>query len=739
MPNFSKLACLAIATAVAYSTADAASLRTSTSTSKSLVSSLSTAHVKALKALTTKYDCDLGATDLVSTLKEVTSKSHAADKALTTACANYQASYEKDLAAKLGEADTLANSAPAKGDAVYAAAEKVALDEFKKIETKHEALVADATSVVEAATKKHSLAQGEAQKKNYEKNAARALFEEQTQNANDAAEAEKSVLRAARDASNEAARTNMEDIIRQASDKKRASDAECKSAFDTRMSLITTDEHVVYNEIKPLLDQLRACNSVSAGTSFLEVKVTETKTKCEKSARNRLQHLQQSLLQVSLNIAETPAKEVTGNMADWESRLAMEKTFSENVRKACEDEALGILKNVTAAAQNVNDNARNSANTLCSEEEAKVDAATLAHLTPLKKIADDTEGPAFAADAALKTASEELDKARARHEAAVELKASSISEAEESKIKALGLAENAKQNTVSSTMEAAETIRRTAHEDKEKKSTAKTNECNAEHERLSGERDLVARIQAKISTLTTVRDDETGEVDDCAGNPCQNGATCTDKVNDYECTCKDGFKGKNCEINIDDCNPDPCKNGAACLDGVNDYTCECHPGWSGKDCEINIDDCETNPCRNDATCTDQVNDYVCSCKIGFTGKNCETNVDDCAGSPCKNGGTCHDDVNAYHCECHGDWKGSNCEEPKTPPCKTINEPRFHGGNLACDWPNVGTTLQQVCRENGYNHVKNWQRNGRRVDCYGWRGRWHHDSNPGYVRQITCCK
>jgi hypothetical protein len=824
MPTLSKLACLAVCTAAAFSTADAASLRSSAG--KSLVSSLSAAHSKALQTLTTKYDCDLGAANLVGTLKKVTSKNLAAEEALTKACADSQTGYEADLAAKQGEADTLANSAPAKGDAAYSAAEKVAQDAFKDIESKHEKLVADSTSVVEAAATKQSLAQGEAALKHNERDAARALFEAQTRSANDAAEAEKSVLRAFRDSSNNAAQGIMEEMIRHAGDRKTASDSACKSVFDDRMSLVTSDEQVVSNEIKPLLDQLSACGSVSAGEdhsgssnsggSLLEVKAKATKTECKRAARKKLQHLQESLLQVSLNIAETPAKEVTGNMAEWESRLAKEKTFSENVRRACEEEASGILNNATAHAQNVHDKARNDANTLCSEEEAKVDAASLAHLTPLKKIADDTEGPASAAEAALKIASEDLELATARRDAAEELKISSITEAEQAKTTALEMAENAKHALIRSIMEAAETIRSDARADKEKKSTAKTDECDAGHRSFTEERNLVSQIKDKISTLTTVRDDETGEADDCAGNPCKNGgvckdgvksftctcaagysgvtcetdiddcaskpcknggtckdgvdsftctcapgysgdtcetnvdecasspckngATCKDLVNDYECECMEGFEGKDCDINIDDCElKKACKNEAACIDGVNDYTCQCHPGWSGKDCEIDIDDCETKPCKNGASCTDKVNGYVCSCTVGFTGTNCETNVDDCAGNPCQNGGTCRDHVNAYSCTCGSDWKGSNCQEPKAPPCRTINEPRFHGGNLACDWPNVGHTLNQVCRENGYNHVKNWQRNGRRVDCYGWRGHWKHDSNPGYVRQITCCK
>ena len=276
MPNFSKLACLAIATAVAYSTADAASLRTSAG--KSLISSLSAVHLKSLKTLTTKYDCDLSAANLVTTLKEVTSKNLAADEALTKACADFQIGYEAALAAKLDDAEALANTAAGKGEAVYSAAAKVAQDVFKDIEINQGKLVTDAASVVEAAAKKHSLAQGEAEIRNKEKDDARAKYEMQVKSANDNAANEKTVLRAARDASIEAARTTMEEMIKQASDRKTTSDSECKSAFDTRMSLITNDEHVVNNEIKPLLEQLHACDSVSTGSSLLEVKAKTTNT-----------------------------------------------------------------------------------------------------------------------------------------------------------------------------------------------------------------------------------------------------------------------------------------------------------------------------------------------------------------------------------------------------------------------------------------------------------------------------
>ena len=33
------------------------------------------------------------------------------------------------------------------------------------------------------------------------------------------------------------------------------------------------------------------------------------------------------------------------------------------------------------------------------------------------------------------------------------------------------------------------------------------------------------------------------DVNDCAGNPCQNGAQCVDGVNSYTCTCAAGYEG----------------------------------------------------------------------------------------------------------------------------------------------------------------------------------------------------
>ncbi|KAH3701912.1 hypothetical protein DPMN_076908 [Dreissena polymorpha] len=37
------------------------------------------------------------------------------------------------------------------------------------------------------------------------------------------------------------------------------------------------------------------------------------------------------------------------------------------------------------------------------------------------------------------------------------------------------------------------------------------------------------------------------DINECATNPCKNGATCNNLLNNYTCTCTGGWQGTNCD------------------------------------------------------------------------------------------------------------------------------------------------------------------------------------------------
>ena len=39
---------------------------------------------------------------------------------------------------------------------------------------------------------------------------------------------------------------------------------------------------------------------------------------------------------------------------------------------------------------------------------------------------------------------------------------------------------------------------------------------------------------------------------------------------------------------IDECEPAPCQNNGICMDFLNDYNCTCAPGYKGKNCSEGI-------------------------------------------------------------------------------------------------------------------------------------------------------
>ncbi|KAJ8307562.1 hypothetical protein KUTeg_015646 [Tegillarca granosa] len=183
----------------------------------------------------------------------------------------------------------------------------------------------------------------------------------------------------------------------------------------------------------------------------------------------------------------------------------------------------------------------------------------------------------------------------------------------------------------------------------------------------------------------------------------ENTASC-DPVNGT-CSCREGWKGVNCETNIDECTTDsPClnisnsecrdTNGSYVCDCVPGYvkasvyqciecdnthwgkdcaetcicdskstcdkfngTCYCSPGYKGDNCSININECDVvDICGNNTICTDTDGSYTCSCKTGY-------NVDECnyGSANCSSDAVCTDTEGAFTCKCKVGFSGDECD------------------------------------------------------------------------------
>ena len=202
----------------------------------------------------------------------------------------------------------------------------------------------------------------------------------------------------------------------------------------------------------------------------------------------------------------------------------------------------------------------------------------------------------------------------------------------------------------------------------------------------------------------------TADRNDCEPNPCV-ATGCNDELFDYSCDCREGFGGKNCNIQCprgysgyncttdvsgNSCLPHPCTEAHShgCTDGFFDHTCYCFIGYGGKNCEIvcplgytgrncerdiSGDSCLPNPCHawRSIGCVDKIYDYNCTCSTGFGGKNCEracpygfggyncdldVSGDSCASNPCNSANTvsCTDGFFDYTCNCRTGYGGKQC-------------------------------------------------------------------------------
>ncbi|XP_029168402.1 cubilin-like [Nylanderia fulva] len=166
-------------------------------------------------------------------------------------------------------------------------------------------------------------------------------------------------------------------------------------------------------------------------------------------------------------------------------------------------------------------------------------------------------------------------------------------------------------------------------------------------------RNTIRRISIRLKVLedslramqTLLRENE------CQSDPCQNGGTCEDLYDGYQCHCPSNWEGPNCMTDVNEClkllgTELGCQNGV-CRNLPGSYRCDCLAGWFGLHCTQKTSICNTENsealCGEHGVCIAKSGSqlgYTCICDQGWesdgTSPACTKDVDECAAyhPPC---------------------------------------------------------------------------------------------------------
>ncbi|KAJ8707565.1 hypothetical protein PYW08_010817 [Mythimna loreyi] len=149
---------------------------------------------------------------------------------------------------------------------------------------------------------------------------------------------------------------------------------------------------------------------------------------------------------------------------------------------------------------------------------------------------------------------------------------------------------------------------------------------------------------------------------ECAASVCRNycfqGECSVSAEGHPRCSCKAGYSGERCEVNL--C-LDYCLHGGVCsLDEDHQRVCQCAAGYEGERCEVSI--CK-NYCSQGNCSVGADGKPKCSCKTGYSGERCEVNT--CCHEYCLDGGFCvvnEEDIPPTYQDRAG-YDGGRCEVP----------------------------------------------------------------------------
>ncbi|KAI5607990.1 protocadherin Fat 2 [Silurus asotus] len=88
----------------------------------------------------------------------------------------------------------------------------------------------------------------------------------------------------------------------------------------------------------------------------------------------------------------------------------------------------------------------------------------------------------------------------------------------------------------------------------------------------------------------------------CASNPCENGGTCLEKLNEgFSCKCPPLHMGTRCELS-NPCASQPCGHGRMCVPNSESYKCNCSDQTPGNSCELLKEECSSDSCLSGYSC-----------------------------------------------------------------------------------------------------------------------------------------
>uniref|UniRef100_A0A6P4EJQ7 Cubilin n=1 Tax=Drosophila rhopaloa TaxID=1041015 RepID=A0A6P4EJQ7_DRORH len=130
---------------------------------------------------------------------------------------------------------------------------------------------------------------------------------------------------------------------------------------------------------------------------------------------------------------------------------------------------------------------------------------------------------------------------------------------------------------------------------------------------------------------------------------------------------------------MDECVSSPCQNGGTCHDAYNGFQCECTSSWQGDTCTEDVNECATLAgtdlagCLNNGQCINTPGSYRCVCRNGFSGSHCRLRSNSCIGSGsrelCGEHGTCIQAGNSvgYVCICDQGWTWADANMTSASP------------------------------------------------------------------------